>query len=71
MKLLSNVGAVASLTLVAVGLFWLWTPGTFVTGQSLCILGLCSGLSLCLGLYVFQLSGRIAILEKERVQESE
>jgi hypothetical protein len=70
MKLLCNIGAVASLTFLAVGLFWLWTPGTFGMGQSLCILGLFSGLSLSLGLYVFQLCGRIAVLEK-RAQVTE
>jgi len=70
MKLLSNVGAVVSLVFVAVGLLWLWTPGIFGRGQSLCILGLFSGFSLSVGLYVFHLRERITALEK-RVQEPE
>ena len=37
-------------------------------GQALCILGLCAGVSLNLGLMVFQLRDRIAALEK-RAQE--
>ncbi len=64
MKPLQNVGAIVSLVLAAVGLFWLWQPGMFATGQVLCILGLFSALSLSLGLYVFHLRDRIAAMEK-------
>ncbi|MGA7081382.1 MAG: hypothetical protein WBQ43_05095 [Terriglobales bacterium] len=69
MKLLCNVGAVASFMFIAVGLFWLWKPGIFGAGQIICILGLSTGMFLCLGLYVFQLRDRIALLEKD-VRES-
>jgi hypothetical protein len=64
MKLLSNAGAVTSMVFVAVALFWLWQPGVFSSGQSIAILGFASGIALSFGLYVFQLQGRIAALEK-------
>lgn len=64
MKLLHRVGAIVSMVLAAVGLFWLWRPGTFSTGQSLCILGLFAALSLNIGLYVFHLRDRIMALEQ-------
>ena len=64
MKLLYNAGGVASVVFVAVALCWLYKPGTFSTGQSIAILGFASGIALSFGLYIAQLSGRIAALEK-------
>jgi hypothetical protein len=64
MRQVYAVGGVVSLMFVAVGIFWLWKLGLFGTGLSICILGLVTGPSLGLGLYVFYLRDRIATLEK-------
>jgi hypothetical protein len=64
MKLLHFTGAIASLVLVAVGVFWLCKLGLLGTGLSICILGLISGPALALGVFVFHLRDRIAALEK-------
>ena len=61
-------GAIVSLLFVGLGFFSFFQLGLLGTGLSVCILGLISGPSLALGLYVFQLRERIAALEK-RCQE--
>ena len=68
MKSLYTVGAILSMVFVALGLCWLYQPGVFSIGESVCILGIFSGLALNVGLQIFHLRDRIAALEK-RVQE--
>jgi hypothetical protein len=64
MKLLSNACGFISVLLMAVGLIELCRPGLFGTSLSIFVLALISSVALCLGVYVFELRGRIAALEK-------
>jgi hypothetical protein len=64
MKLISNVGGVVSVILIAVGLFLLLKLGLFGKDLGTCIVALVAAPCLSLGLYVFGLRQRIASLEK-------
>jgi hypothetical protein len=70
MKLLHNTVALVSLTLVAVGLFWLYRLGLLGSGLSICILALISAPVLSMGCYALHLCDRINALEK-RLRELE
>ena len=64
MKLISNVGGVVSLILVAVGFLLLLKLGLLGKDLATSILALIAAPCLSLGLYVFGLRQRIASLEK-------
>ena len=68
MKLISNVGGVISLMLVAVGFLLLLKLGLMGKDLGTSILALIAAPCLSLGLYVFGLRQRIATLEN-RVRE--
>ena len=68
MKLISNVGGVVSVILIAVGFFLLLKLGLFGKDLGICIVALVAAPTLSLGLYVFVLRQRIAALEN-RVPE--
>jgi hypothetical protein len=63
MKLLENTCAVVSLIFASAGLVKVWSLG-LGSDLSIAILGLTSAIALSFGLYIFQLQGRIAALEK-------
>jgi hypothetical protein len=63
MKLISNVGGVVSVILIAVGFFLLLKLGLFGKDLGICIVALVAAPTLSLGLYVFVLRQRIAALE--------
>jgi hypothetical protein len=63
MKLLYNVSAGVALVFAAVGLVKVWQLG-LGSDLSIAILAFPAAIVLSVGLYVFQLRGRIAAIEK-------
>ena len=68
MKLLCNIGAVASLVFVAVALFKLRSVMLFRSDVAICIWAFVSALGLNFGMYAFYLRNRIAALEKRLLE---
>lgn len=69
MNRLYNCGAIVSLLLVALGLYFLWPVAHSSSDLAYCIVFLAGAPSISLAVYAFSLRDRIAALEKRQQEK--